>query len=125
MSNTLVPHPAPVAATPVTLAHPTSCPAWCQHRHLPGSHNHTERDTVHRSVSLTLGAPGSGHGEALVRAELFQLDERSDIGEALLYLEGETMFELSGPEADIFIAQAQAFVDALRILRGQLGDERA
>lgn len=119
MSSTLVPQQAPVAVPPVT--HPTPCASWCKDSRFPAGHNHSPRDTAHRSLSLTLAHPNPRVGEdVLVRAELFQLDELSDTGETVLYLEGETPFQLDGPEADIFIAQAQAFVDGLRVLRAQM-----
>lgn len=82
-------------------------------------HNFTPRDTVHQSVSLALAAPG---GEVLVRAELFRLDELSDVGDTGLWIEGATSVELGGPEGNIFLAQGQAFLDGVRILLAQMGD---
>jgi hypothetical protein len=117
----IVPTQQSTSVPTVTPVHPTPCASWCQHRQLPRGHNHTANDTVHRSVSLALRAPGSGDGEALVRAELFQLDERADIGTALMYLEGETSVELSGPEVAIFIAYGRAFFDGLEVLHREMG----
>ena len=118
--STLLPEQAAVAAASVT--HPTSCPPWCKDSRYPAGHNHGPRDTAHRSLSLMFANPNPQVGEdVLVRAELFQLDELSGTGETVLYLEGETPFQVNGPEADVFIAQAQAFVDGLRVLRRQMG----
>lgn len=108
-----------VAAASVT--HPTACPSWCKDGYYPAGHNHSANDTAHRSLSLTLASPSPRVGEdILVRAEVFRLDELSDIGETVLYLEGETSFQLTAPEADIWLAQAQAFLDGVRVLRSQM-----
>ncbi|KOV07493.1 hypothetical protein ADK92_05605 [Streptomyces sp. XY533] len=58
------------------------------------------------------------------RAELIRLDEGARLGEQVMYLSGETDVELTPDEADIFIAQAQAWVDTLRVLRRQMGGAR-
>ncbi|MFF2944055.1 DUF6907 domain-containing protein [Streptomyces niveus] len=103
------------------VSHPTACPSWCKDRHHPSLHNSSARDTAHRSPALLLAAPGVDGPDVIVRAELFRLDERDDTGEEVAYVEGEGQREMSGPELDVFIAQAQAFVDSLRVLRGHLG----
>jgi hypothetical protein len=119
VAQTVPVQPASVAVQSVT--HPTACTSWCKDRHFPVGHNHGPRDTAHRSPSLVLSSPDPRPGEDLfARAELFQLDELSDTGETVLYVEGETSFPLNGPEADIFIAQAQAWLDGLRVLRSQM-----
>ncbi|MGQ4353203.1 hypothetical protein ACN6LJ_001292 [Streptomyces drozdowiczii] len=43
------------------------------------------------------------------------------MGEPVLYVQGESDIDLTADEADVFIAQAQAFVDTLRVLRQQMG----
>lgn len=118
--TTVVPEQAPVAVRSVT--HPTACPAWCKDSRYPAGHNHSPRDTAHRSFELELAAPGADRSDTLVRAELFRLDENADIGDACLWVVGETAFELTPRELDVFLVQAQAFVDTLRVLRGQMGD---
>ncbi len=57
----------------------------------------------------------------VLRAELYRSDENAETGETVLYVQGETDIDLSAAEADVFIAQAQAFVDTLRVLRAQMG----
>lgn len=112
----------PVAATSVTTAHPTACPSWCKDGRFPAGHNHSERDTAHRSFELRLAAPGSSTASAvLARAELFRLDENADVGDTILWVSGETEFALTPREVDAFLVQAQAFVDTLRVLRQQMG----
>jgi hypothetical protein len=72
--------------------------------------------TPHWGPAQVLAGPSP-----LLRAELLRLDEHAETGETVLYLSGETHAELSPDEADIFIAQAQAFVDGLRVMRRQMG----
>lgn len=122
MSNTLVPEQAAVAATPVTSSHPTACPSWCRERHSVAA-SAPLQTTAHLSPTHKLlnPQPMAAQPEALLQAELFQLDERADLGLTRLYVSGAGDAELDGPEADIFIAQMQAFVDTLRVLRRQMG----
>ncbi|WSM09071.1 hypothetical protein OIE74_32830 [Streptomyces sp. NBC_01716] len=70
---------------------------------------------------MLLTAPGINGPDVIVRAELFRLDELDSSSEEVIYVQGEGQREMSGPELDVFIAQAQGFVDSLRVLRGQLG----
>lgn len=106
------------AVVPVT-SHPTACPAWCRDRHFPAGHSVSPSSTAHLSPELRLA--GSDRDAAvMLRAELFRLDEDGERSDTALYVTGEGDLHLNGPEADIFIAQAQAFVDSLRILRAQL-----
>lgn len=115
----VIPEQATVAAASVT--HPTACPPWCKHDRFPAGHNHSPRDTAHRSFELRLAAPGSSTDSAvLARAELFRLDENADVGDTILWISGETEFALAPGEVDAFLVQAQAFVDTLRVLRQQM-----
>ncbi|MFD3520458.1 DUF6907 domain-containing protein [Streptomyces sp. NPDC058653] len=104
-----------------STVHPTPCPAWCKDRNHPTAHNSSTHDTAHRSPELLLTAPGINGPDVIVRAELFRLDELDSSSEEVIYVQGEGQREMSGPELDVFIAQAQGFVDSLRVLRGQLG----
>ncbi|WP_372458236.1 DUF6907 domain-containing protein [Streptomyces sichuanensis] len=56
-----------------------------------------------------------------MRAELVWSDEGAELGETRLCVQGETDIDLSAAEADALIAQAQAFVDSLRVLRRRMG----
>ncbi|WP_327335900.1 hypothetical protein OG384_04500 [Streptomyces sp. NBC_01324] len=111
--------PAPAALLP----HPTPCPSWCKDRHHPLSHRFGPTSTAHWSPQVKLGNPRPLEDSAAVimRAELYRGDEGSSMGEPVLYVEGETDIDLTRDEADVFIAQAQAFVDTLRVLRSQMG----
>jgi hypothetical protein len=118
--STVLPEQGTVPATPVT--HPTPCPVWCKDGRYPAGHNHGLRDTAHRSFELKLAAPGTSTASSvLVRAELFRLDENAGIGDACLWIAGQTEFALTPSEFDVFLVQAQAFVDSLRVLRAQMG----
>lgn len=110
--------PAQAAPASLPVQHPTACPSWCKDLDRPERHNHSARDTAHRSSELVLASP---NGEVLVRAELFQLDETSVTSGPVIYIQGQGEFELGGPDADIFISQTQAFLDALRVRRAQMG----
>ena len=118
----VIPEHAAVAATPVTSSHPTACPAWCREQHSVAA-SAPLQTTAHMSPTHRLLNPHqtAGQSEALLQAELFQLDERAELGLTRLYVSGAGDVELNAPEADIFIAQAQAFVDTLRVLRRQMG----
>lgn len=103
---------------PDPSAHPTSCPSWCKDRGHPAAHHFGPSSTAHWSPQYVL--PGEG-STVMLRAELVRLDEGDRVGEQVLYVSGETDKELSSlAEADIYIAQAQAFVDMLRVLRRQM-----
>lgn len=116
-------HDAPVVSPqPSPVVHPTACPEWCKDSRFPAGHNHGPRDTAHRSFELKLAPPGgSTDSTVLVRAELFRLDENADTGDACLWVAGQTEFALTPRGFDIFLVQAQAFVDTLRVLRRQMG----
>ncbi|MDX2732851.1 hypothetical protein PV320_29955 [Streptomyces sp. PA03-2a] len=78
--------------------------------------------TAHWSPEYQLAGPRpeSKGLPVLLRAELSRLDEGSHEDEVVLYVQGETSVDLKANEADVFIAQAQAFVDTLRVLRRQM-----
>ncbi|MCX5138341.1 hypothetical protein [Streptomyces sp. NBC_00338] len=65
--------------------------------------------------------PLDASAPVMLRAELYRGDEGTAVGEPILYVQGETDIDLTRDEADVFIAQAQAFVDTLRVLRRQMG----
>ncbi|WP_416069479.1 DUF6907 domain-containing protein [Streptomyces sp. PA03-2a] len=120
--TTLLPGPAPVAPQIAAVAHPTRCPAWCRHRSHPMDHDFGPAVTAHWSPEYQLAGPRpeSKGLPVLLRAELSRLDEGSHEDEVVLYVQGETSVDLKANEADVFIAQAQAFVDTLRVLRRQM-----
>jgi hypothetical protein len=113
---------SPIVPSPtVPVSHPTACPSWCKDRRHPLAHSFGPTQTSHFSPQLRLSNPNPlpKSSAVMIRAELCRMDD-TEFGEATLYVQGETDLELSGPEADMFIAQAQAFVDGLRVLRAQM-----
>jgi hypothetical protein len=74
--------------------------------------------TAHFSAQTVLPNPRPLPDEtpALLRAELYQ----DALGGVQLFVQGETTVDLSPVEADVLIAQAQGFVDTLRVLRRQM-----
>lgn len=109
--------PAPSAPT----AHPTACPSWCKDRNYPAGHNSSPRDTAHRSRAVELKLSGETATVTLVRAELFRLDELDEVGETVLYVQGEDEQGSSGPEVEMFVANLIAFTDSVRVLHRQMG----
>lgn len=120
MSLTPVPATTPVV-TPA--AHPTPCPSWCRDRRQPARHHFGPTVTWHwgQQVRLANPAPLDHDVPVILRAELFRSDEDGETGEASMYLSGETDIEMGRDEVDVFIVQAQAFVDTLRVMRRQMG----
>lgn len=130
-----VPSPfiSPVLSAPVSLqsparitpaaSHPTACPPWCKDRQHPAGHHYGSSSTAHWSpqVQLLNPRPLESVAPVVVRAELYRSDADAALGMPVLYVQGETDIDLSRFEADVFIAQAQAFVDTLRVLRRQMG----
>ncbi|MFH8867128.1 DUF6907 domain-containing protein [Streptomyces griseus] len=114
-----VPPQPPAPVSPVS--HPTACPSWCKDRNFPAGHNSSPRDTAHRSRALELKLSGDTATVTLVRAELFRLDELDDIGETVLYVQGEDEQGSSGPEVEMFVANLIAFTDSVRVLHRQMG----
>jgi hypothetical protein len=80
-------------------------------KHSAGSGAHFSPQSI-----LPNPRPLPGETPALLRAELYQ----DALGGTQLFLQGETTVDLSPVEADVLIAQAQGFVDTLRILRQQM-----
>lgn len=109
------------SASPV--AHPTACPSWCKDRRHPQGHHFGPTATWHWGTQYHLANPAPLDGDApiIVRAELFRSDEGNQFGEVSMYLSGETDIEMGRDEVDVFIIQAQAFVDGLRVMRRQMG----
>ncbi|MFE7106603.1 DUF6907 domain-containing protein [Streptomyces sp. NPDC057575] len=112
----------PSPAVPA-VSHPTVCPSWCKNRSQPLAHDFGPSMTDHWSPEylLTGPRPSSGEFPVLLHAELSRIDEGDSADQTVLYVQGETSVDLKADEADIFIAQAQAFVDTLRVLRRQMG----
>lgn len=129
-SSVSSPSPAPVLSAPVppqppapsapVVSHPTSCPSWCKDRNFPAGHNSSPRDTAHRSRALELKLSGETDTVVLVRAELFRLDELDDIGETVLYVQGEEEQGSSGLDVEMFVASLVAFTDNVRVLHRQM-----
>lgn len=113
--------PQPSAVTPAPVSHPTACPSWCKDRNFPAGHNSSSRDTAHRSRALELKLSGDTGTVTLVRAELFRLDELDEVGETVLYVQGEDEQGSSGPEVEMFVANLIAFTDSVRVLHRQMG----
>lgn len=115
--------PAAVPAIP----HPTACPSWCEDREHPAGHHFGPTVTAHRSPQLQLQlAPAFFEDEepSTLVAGLYRVDESDGTGETVLCLIGDSDVDLSAAEADVFIAQAQAFLDGLRVLRAQMDSGR-
>lgn len=112
-------HDAPVVAS---VAHPSPCPAWCKHRGHPAEHHFGPTATWHWSPQYRLPNPRPLGDEpaSVLRAEIVREDEGPDVGDVRLYIQAEGDIDLTADEADIFIAQAQAFVNTLRVLRRQM-----
>lgn len=115
-----VPSPTP------PLMHPTACPSWCKDRGNSAAHHFGPSSTAHWSPQYVLPNPRPlpGADSPLLRAELSRVDEGDRLDRTVLFVQGETDIDLSPDEADIFIAQAQAWVDTLRVLRRQMGNEQ-
>ncbi|MFJ2676363.1 DUF6907 domain-containing protein [Streptomyces sp. NPDC087525] len=115
--------PPPHSPAAPAGSHPTPCPSWCRDRHSPLSHHFGPTSTWHWSPQYQVPNPRplDGGPETLLRAELVRNDENSATGPVSLYFQAEGDVDLSADEADIFIAQAQAWVDTLRVLRRQMG----
>lgn len=116
-----VPPQSPTA--PSAASHPSPCPSWCKDRHYPLGHLFGPTSTAHWSPQAVLSNPHPAGFTApiMMRAELYRGDEESVLGEVLMFVQGETDVELTADEVDVFIAQAQGWVDTLRVLRRQMG----
>lgn len=122
--TTVLPERPIVAVSPPTLAplaHPTACPQWCKDRSNPAVHHFGPSSTAHWSPQYALANPRPLYGQpVMIRAELSRMDEGDETDRTVLFVQGETDIDLTADEADIFIAQAQAWVDTLRVLRQQM-----
>lgn len=114
---------APALAAPVPASHPTACPSWCRDRRHPAGHHFGPTSTWHWGPQVRLANPDPLPDTipVILRAELFRADEGDERGEVSMYLSGETDIEMGRDEVDVFIIQAQAFVDTLRAMRRQMG----
>lgn len=108
------------------VSHPTPCPPWCKDRGHRIDHRFGPTCTFHwgSRYSVSNPRPLEDAEVTLLTAELVVGDEDGRLGEASLFIEGASDIDLSPAEADVFIAQMQAFVDTLRVLRGQMGAGR-
>lgn len=108
--------------TPETAAAPASCPSWCRETHdvtacgvlgvtthLSSEHSVANPDPLDDAPAL------------MMRAQLLKIDRAQGENTLVMYVNGESDVELGGDDADILIAQMQAFVDTLRVLRRQMG----
>ncbi|MGH3584700.1 MAG: DUF6907 domain-containing protein [Pseudonocardia sp.] len=116
--------PAPASVLPLTARsapHPTPCPTWCRETHSAASAAPLLA-TAHQSAQHRVANPDPlpGYAEHMLRAQLTRIDRRGETGVPVLYVAGDGDVELPADEADSFIAQAQAFVDILRVLRRQM-----
>lgn len=117
--------PAAPAVDPAfaPVAHPTPCPSWCEDRARPTGHHFGPSLTAHCSPEqavLNLRPLPIG-SRFLLRAELMRTDEGDARGETVLYVQGESDMELSADEVDLHIADMEAWVAKLRVLRRQMG----
>lgn len=105
------------------VPHPTPCPSWCKDRRHVEGHHFGPTATWHWGTQHQLANPNPLPDTApvIMRAELFRNDELNDLGEASMYVSGETDIEMGADEADVFIISMQAFVDTLRAMRCQMG----
>ncbi|MEU0354930.1 DUF6907 domain-containing protein [Streptomyces cyaneofuscatus] len=103
-------------------AHPTPCPAWCREKH-QASACAALRMTIHLSAEHGVANPDPLDGDltdVLIKAQLLKIDRTPEEDTFVMYLSGETDVEVDKDGADILIAQMQAFVDTLRVLRRQM-----
>ncbi|GAA0454013.1 DUF6907 domain-containing protein [Streptomyces stramineus] len=115
--------PPPSAAAVPSLPHPSVCPSWCKDRRDRAAHTFGPTSTSHWGSQYRLANPfpGAAPDEWLVSAELYREDTNTDTGYTTLYVQGVSDAELEAPEVDALIAQAEAFVATLRVLRRQMG----
>lgn len=107
----------------VTPSHPTPCPPWCKDRGHPADHHVGPMSTAHWSPQyrVTNHRPLPGTIPVILRAELSRIDEGDRRGETVLYVSGETDIDCDRYEADVLIADVQAFLTALVTMRRQMG----
>ncbi|MFI5831049.1 DUF6907 domain-containing protein [Streptomyces sp. NPDC051578] len=121
--TTVLPEAADVPVPAVTSAG-QACPSWCREVHGPGV---TGWLATHQSTQYGLAnpAPLEGYPEVMLRTQLTRVERCDQASRTVLYIAGDGDVELTADEADVFILQAQAFVDTLRVLRRQMGGDRA
>jgi hypothetical protein len=78
--------------------------------------------SAHWSPEYRLSNPRSlvAGDDALMRMELFRLDEGRGTGDTRLYVVGEAGVEMGRDEAEIFVAQLEATLTAARVLLRQM-----
>lgn len=110
--------PAPFAPS----AHPAACPSWCRERHDAAACASLGL-MPHLSAEYRVENPAPLDDESafMLRAQLLQIDRVTGEDTLVMYVSGESDVELEADEADVLIAQMQAFVDTLRVLRRQMG----
>lgn len=106
--------------TSVAAQPPSVCPSWCKDR--DGRHSPRTRVAWHWSPQQTLANTDvfCPDEDTILGVELVRCDEDGHVGEARLYVSGESHMELTAGETDIFLIQLQAFVDTVRVLRRQM-----
>lgn len=111
-------HAAPFAPS----AHPAACPSWCRERHDAAACASLGL-MPHLSAEYRVENPAPLDDESafMLRAQLLQIDRVTGEDTLVMYVSGESDVELEADEADVLIAQMQAFVDTLRVLRRQMG----
>lgn len=110
-----------LAPVPPPAQHPTACPSWCKHWRSPMRHDFGPSFTPHLGTELVLANPSPNSNEkALLRAELFRLDEGSETGKTVLYINGESEVDLSRDELEALIPQVQAFLTGLQVAHRQM-----
>ncbi|MFD8919425.1 DUF6907 domain-containing protein [Streptomyces sp. NPDC059569] len=98
------------------------CPTWCL-----GGHNaeYAAQTGVltHLSTEYFLPNPKplSETAETVLRVALIRTDSQTEKGRAKFYLCGESEVEVTASEAEIFLAQLEAFTSVASILRSQMG----
>jgi hypothetical protein len=106
------------------LAHPTACPSWCVESGNPMDHHFGPTATVHEGQRFLLANPGPTLVEPsgiLMRASLYRYDKTGEPITPTLAIHGEEECEVDAHGADVLIANVQAFLDTLRVLRRQMG----
>lgn len=104
-----------------TGSHPSPCPSWCKDGDRPLEHTFGPSTTWHWSPQYRLANPVSEGPDTLLFAEIVRNDEDSATGEPAMFVQAQGAIEVGADDADILIAQMQAFVDTLRVLRRQMG----
>lgn len=113
----------PAPASPVRPVFPPPCPSWCTGGH-DAAHTSELGVVSHLSPTYTLPnpAPLEGSMDTVLRVALIRTDSVDrGVGVAQFYLCGESEVELPAAQAEVFLAQVKAFIDAMLVLHGQMG----